>query len=80
MEVLHALFLGVCYLEICFHYRLPPPPQKKNYNRTVSIDNVKNCKPEYALGIYTNYLHFGETPIRFGSVVTKKSGFLIGMS
>ena len=28
----------------------------------------------------TNYLHFGENPIRFGSVVTKKCGFLLGMS
>ena len=23
----------------------------------------------------TNYMHFGENPIRFGSVVTKKYGF-----
>ena len=28
----------------------------------------------------TNYLHFGENPIRFGSVGTKKIGFLLGMS
>ena len=25
----------------------------------------------------TNYLHFGENPIRFGSVVTKKCGFFL---
>ena len=28
----------------------------------------------------TNYLHFGENPIRFGSVVTKKYGFLLCLS
>ena len=26
------------------------------------------------------YLHFGENLIRFGSVVTEKCGFLLGMS
>ena len=28
----------------------------------------------------TNYLHFTKNPVRFGSVVTKKYEFLLGMS
>ena len=28
----------------------------------------------------TNYLHFGGNSIQFGSVVTKKYGFLLGIS
>ena len=68
------------------------PPQKKKKkkrkkkedNQTFSINNFRNCElTQICFRIIkniTNYLHFGENPIRFGSVVTKKFGFLLGKS
>ena len=59
-----------------YTYCPPPPKKKKKKNRNVSINSFQNCG---LIWIYcriiffnTNYLHLGETPIWFGSVVTKK--------
>ena len=65
-------------------YTIPIVPKQKNYSRIFSINNFqKNQKCELIWIRYrniTNYLHFGENPIRFASVVTKKLRFLLGMS
>ena len=52
-----------------------PPPKKITIGllALITLQIVKYS--EYALGLWNynyNYLHLGENPIRFGSVVTKK--------
>ena len=65
------------FLPLGLKYRLPPPPKKKQQQHTIGLSESITVKiinqSNFALGFETIIIYiFLKTPIRFGSVVTKK--------